>query len=97
MIIKTKIHGTTFHKGYERIPLLNIGYKLELVREPENQYDKNAIRINNGSGQQLGHVPRLDAAALAPLMDGGTEAEAFVSSIVGGGDLNWGVRIRIEY
>lgn len=97
MIIKTKIAGTTFYKVYELTPLLTVGDELELVRDPQNKYDKNAIRINSRSGEQLGHVPRLDAAVLAPLMDTGKELKASVTGIVGGGDLNWGVRIQIEY
>lgn len=97
MIIKTKIAGTTFYKGYERIPLLTIGYKLRLIREPANPYDRNAIRIDNKSNEPLGHVPRLDAAVLAPIIDAGKEARAAVTGIVGGGDLNWDVRIQIEY
>jgi len=40
-----------------------------LVREPRNAYDRNAIRVENQSGDQVGHINRHDAARLAPLMD----------------------------
>ena len=39
------------------------------MREPKNQYDRNAIRVDNFSNEQVGHVGRAWAAALAPLMD----------------------------
>ena len=35
-------------------------------REPANQYDPNAIRVDNVLGRQIGHIPRTVAAKLAP-------------------------------
>ncbi|KAH8198118.1 hypothetical protein TruAng_007695 [Truncatella angustata] len=40
-----------------------------LQREPNNQYDRNAIRVNNVMGQQIGHLPRNLVAKLAPYID----------------------------
>ena len=40
-----------------------------LCREPNNQYDKNAIRVVNVFGQQVGHIKKEQAAALAFVMD----------------------------
>jgi SWI/SNF-related matrix-associated actin-dependent regulator of chromatin subfamily A3 len=40
-----------------------------LQREPQNQYDRNAIRVNNVMGQQIGHLPRNLVAKLAPYID----------------------------
>ncbi len=45
------------------------GEAVGLVREPENAHDRNAVRVENLTGRQLGHVPRRVAAWLAPLMD----------------------------
>ena len=42
---------------------------VQLEREPENAYDKNAIRVVNMAGSKVGHVKAAEAAALAPLMD----------------------------
>lgn len=33
-----------------------------------NQYDSNAIRVDNVLGQQIGHIPRAVAAKLAPYL-----------------------------
>ena len=38
-------------------------------REPGNQYDSNAIRIDNVAGVQIGHIPRGVAGKLAKFMD----------------------------
>lgn len=40
-----------------------------LEREPNNPYDKNAIKVNNVNGNQVGHLKRDLAAALAYIMD----------------------------
>lgn len=40
-------------------------------REPGNPYDRNAIRIDNGAGQQIGHIPKTMAVKLAKYMDAG--------------------------
>lgn len=42
---------------------------VSLQREPNNPYDKNAIKVNNVNGNQVGHLKRNLAAALAFLMD----------------------------
>jgi hypothetical protein len=38
-------------------------------REPTNQYDNNAIRVNNVMGSQIGHLPRTVVSKLAPYID----------------------------
>ena len=42
--------------------------KVELEREPDNQYDENAIKVLHG-GRQLGYLPAPRAQALAFEMD----------------------------
>lgn len=39
-----------------------------LQRDPGNQYDRNAIQVNNVMGAQIGHIPRQVAAKLAGYM-----------------------------
>ncbi len=43
---------------------------LTLVREPDNQYDKNAIAVH-ADGKKVGHIPAPQAKILAPKMDKG--------------------------
>lgn len=45
------------------------GEKVKLVRDPDNQYDSNAIAVVNGSGIRVGHISKDSAAKLAKTMD----------------------------
>jgi len=51
------------------------GSKFRLDREPENEFDPNAIAVKqifkSGGSVMLGYVPRELAAEWAPLMDNG--------------------------
>lgn len=40
-----------------------------LVREPQNPYDPNAVMVTNMYGNQVGHIKRALAAAMADVMD----------------------------
>ena len=60
----TGIVGTRYHDGS-----LDAGAPVRLVREPGNAHDPNAIRVDNGQGEPVGHLPRQTAAWLAPLVD----------------------------
>ena len=52
-----------------------------LVREPENPYDPNAIKVTAAGVAFLGYLPREIAAELAPLMDEGMQFNAFFVSL----------------
>lgn len=53
---------------------LQSGEDLKLEREPENEYDTNAIRvIHPPSSEFLGFVAKEIAADIAPLMDNGIQ------------------------
>lgn len=57
------------------------GSKFVLTREPENEFDPNAILVElpvrGGTHKlDLGYVPKETAAEIAPLMDSGTEFKA---------------------
>ena len=48
------------------------GEPLVLRRDPGNEHDANAIAVDTAGGEQLGWVPRLLAAEIAPELDAGT-------------------------
>lgn len=48
---------------------VNNNEMVNLVREPMNQYDPNAVKVNNVAGQQVGHIKRELAKALAHIID----------------------------
>lgn len=45
------------------------GDGLHFVREPQNEYDANAIRIENDECDLVGYIPRTEAKWIAPLLD----------------------------
>jgi len=67
-----KAVGVSFADGYPA-SLTTLGdTPLEVVREPDNEFDLNAIAIRRtDTGQVIGHVSRNLASRLAPAMDGG--------------------------
>ncbi|CAO2649002.1 Nn.00g099510.m01.CDS01 [Neocucurbitaria sp. VM-36] len=62
-----KIVGVRYYDGYA-----TLGEMVMCRREPDNQYDRNAIRVLNVQGEQIGHLPRTLAAKLAKYMDNRT-------------------------
>lgn len=59
-------------------PEVRVGDALQLVREPGNAYDENAVRVE-WHGHKLGYVPRRDNAALAWALDRGEVLHARIS------------------
>jgi hypothetical protein len=57
---------------------LRTGDELVLVREPDNAFDPNAVRVE-WRGRKLGYVPRRDNAALAWALDRGEVLHARIS------------------
>jgi hypothetical protein len=61
-------------------PELREGDALELVREPDNPHDANAVRVD-WRGRKLGYVPRRENAAIAWGLDRGAPLRARVSRL----------------
>ena len=47
-----------------------VSITFSIQREPSNPYDSNAVRVLNVHGEQVGHIKREQAAALAKVIDG---------------------------
>lgn len=76
---QVSIVGSSFYPGAGNwIAKLSPGQKLRVEREPNNQYDANAIAVYIFQ-QKLGHFPRGFAAEVAPIMDAGKELTAVKS------------------
>lgn len=54
------------------------GDRLHLVREPANPHDANAVQVWWRNSRMLGHLPRYTALRIAPLLDAGAAARAYV-------------------
>ena len=64
--LDTKVVGLQYYTGFA-----SVGEHVTIKRQPDNQYDSNAIRVTNVMGHQIGHIPRANAAKLAPFLDRG--------------------------
>ena len=71
-LFECEIAGTGFVKNITtKAEALADGETVTLVREPDNKYDKMAIRIDNAAGEKLGYIPRQQNEIPARLLDGG--------------------------
>ncbi|WVR06882.1 hypothetical protein IAU60_003918 [Kwoniella sp. DSM 27419] len=61
---RTDVVGVQYYSG-----AVGKGEYVMLRRQPDNQYDPNAVQVINASGTQVGHIPRGVAERLAELMD----------------------------
>lgn len=61
-----KIVGCRYYNG-----IVSPGEVVVLRREPNNQYDPNAVRVDNVMGSQVGHLPRKLVEKLVPYIDSG--------------------------
>ncbi|HYP67355.1 MAG TPA: HIRAN domain-containing protein, partial [Thiobacillaceae bacterium] len=70
--------GFQFHEGKALRSEMKEGDALTLAREPDNQYDPKAIRVE-WRGHKLGYVPRRENLDLARLMDNGQQLRARIT------------------
>ncbi len=82
MEIITKLAGVTFGDAQENIKLFGCRDILTyaVIREPDNPYDSNAIRISLFDIWHMGYVPKQIAKDLAPQMDAGKRFLAYFIS-----------------
>ena len=66
------------------------GDRLQMVRQPDNFYDENAVEIHWRNGRlQLGHLPAAFAKAIAPLLDAGSAIRCYAMN--SGNGAGWSV------
>ena len=95
----SKIMGSSFVKGsQESMASLNVGDQLEVLREPTNEFDKNAIMVFVPNGGRIGYIKKEVAVDLAKDIDNGYSVNVTVADVTGGTDdkPNRGVNILIE-
>jgi single-stranded-DNA-specific exonuclease len=90
----TKIVGVTFEGRQDSIAGMEPGRELELVRQPQNAFDANAIAVHYGR-LQLGFLKKAIAARIAPNIDAGERYRAEVKHVTGGGTRSVGVNIWV--
>lgn len=65
-VLDTKIVGVQYYRGHA-----TAGEYVLIRREPTNPYDSNALRVDNVQREQIGHIPKSNAAKLAKYIDSG--------------------------
>lgn len=60
--------GTQYEGRIDRIEKIKVGDSVTLVREPDNEYDFNAIDVRNSAGS-LGHLSADACEIISPLLD----------------------------
>ena len=90
----SKVVGVTFENRQFYVKQCYKGQKLDLVRDRFNIYDKNAIAVYAGNNM-IGFLSRELAEKLAPQMDKGISYICYVEEVMGGGNKNYGVNIKL--
>ncbi|XP_044288688.1 helicase-like transcription factor isoform X2 [Varanus komodoensis] len=62
--LRGNVVGLRYYTG-----VVNNNEMVALQREPNNPYDRNAVKVNNVNGEQVGHIKKELAACLAYIMD----------------------------
>lgn len=92
MSILTSVVGVTFCDGYpdnlHRLHALiaehgrpEEGIAAVLIRDPDNQHDRNAVQVHVPAIGRIGSLPRSVAARVAPSMDDGDQWTAEVTGV----------------
>ena len=85
--IVTRLVGVSYEGRQQVVSLLRVGEIVFLVREENNAYDHNAIRVIRGDKSQVGFINRDLAAKLAPVLDRHEGVlRATVAALTGGYD-----------
>lgn len=72
MLFDTVVAGTSHVEGIQEIlKRVQVGDRLEFVREPKNSFDDKAIMVQTVDGKKIGYVPREDNIVFSRLMDAG--------------------------
>jgi len=80
LLQNSPLAGFRYYEGKQLWAEMSVGDPLQLIRETDNSYDPNAVRVE-WQGHKLGYVPRADNEALARFMDRGSKAEARITRL----------------
>jgi hypothetical protein len=80
VVQSSNLAGFRYNAAAEVWDELRVGDTLELVREPENPHDSNAVSLS-WRGHKLGYVPRRDNEVLAWSLDRGDVLRARISRL----------------
>ena len=87
--------GVTMDNRQNVIANLDPNTPILLVRDPFNQYDKNAISVKTIDGVMIGWIPRYYASILAPEIDSGVGWFCKIDKILGSEETLRGVSVKL--
>ena len=71
-LFHTHVAGTGYVDNIKELePELTSDIKLNFFREPQNEFDPQAIMIKTESGNEIGYIPKSDNIIFSRLMDAG--------------------------
>lgn len=80
LIQSSPLAGSQYYEAVPAAAEMKIGDPLQLIREPENRYDRRAIRVE-WRGRKLGYVPRAENRTVSAAMDSGERISARISKL----------------
>lgn len=82
-LIRFEAKGTRYNGRTEQIEKVKTGDGIQVMREPENQFNPNNFKLLTTNGDDVGNMPAELCNAIAPLFDAGelTIDEAKVSFV----------------
>lgn len=92
LVRSSPLAGFRYHEAPYVFSELHIGDRLDLVREPDNPHDPNAVRVD-WRGRSLGYIPRQENSAIAWAMDRGESLSARISMLRS----HRNPRLRVEF
>lgn len=80
LVQSSPLAGFQYYAGQALWQEMRVGDKLELIREPDNAHDANAVRVE-WHGIKLGYLPRAENRSVAAEMDRGTAVAARIAQL----------------
>ena len=80
LVQSSPLAGFRYYSGETLWQEMHEGDRLTLVREPENEHDANAVRIE-WRGQKLGYLPRAENRPVAAALDAGEAVDARIAKL----------------
>lgn len=93
LVQSSPLAGFRYYAGETLWQEMKVGDELDLVREPDNMHDANAVRVE-WRGHKLGYLPRAENRAVAAEMDRGAPVIARIAALAQ--DRNPWKRLRVD-
>lgn len=93
LVQSSPLAGSQYYRLEELQGRIKVGDTLELLREPDNRHDKNAVSVR-WKGEPLGYLPRKENRSVAKAIDDGETVRATVENMTA--ETNPWKRLRIS-